>query len=211
MRLLLLVSRPFLLALTLVLLTGCDPIIRTYGGYGTVEAHQAQIRLAVENFEAAHARNRADLTRLSQMAAANPSLGRTAEGMAQLVNEQDLAVQHHRARLDELAREGDYRKLNRAYGALITEHQMFADRYAALVGRVQMDTTRASYVGSVVEKARYFIVPPQYYRVNNRVRTPMLVGQAGTAPASPSFVTADTSAATTPDTTSAAADTTAQE
>lgn len=201
MRLPLSVTRAGLFTLALLLLTGCDPILRTYGGHGTVEAYHAQLQVAVDGFEASLARNRADLTRLSQEATGNPAVRDAAEAMARIVTEQELMATVHRARLDDLLEENDYRKLHNAYGAFTVEHQIMADRYSALVDGLVQDTTGYSYIESAVERSRYVVVPPQYYRVNNRVRTPALntipvpsATPAIAAPAPDTAAVADTAA-----------------
>lgn len=190
-----------LLALVL-LFTGCDSIIRTYGSHGNVEAHKAQMTLAVKDFEASLARNRADLTWLSRKATDDPSLARATEHMAALVSLQEAVLERQRQRLEELEETNDYRDLNNAYGAMITEQRMLADRYGELAaGVMQGKAAPASYVGSVVERARYAFVPPQYYRINNRQRAAGLSETAAPQwPEATPLAAPDPSGAALPDT-----------
>ncbi len=159
-----------LVLLASLLLMGCDPILRLYGDRGNVEAHQTQLVQALDGFEAALARNRADLQRLTTAAVANPALAPAAEGMAAVVALHEALLLQQRSHVAELVEEDDYRELNRGLGAIVTEQQMVADRYADIAMRLRAGNAPASYISSLEEAARYAFVPPQYYRTNNQAR-----------------------------------------
>ena len=82
------------------------------------------------------------------------------------------------AEADELVESGNYRELNRGYGAMITEHQILADRYYDL-GRA-MESCHARHAGhlgqieSTVVRSRYQIVPPHWLRRDYEARQPSL-------------------------------------
>ena len=186
-----------LVLLTSLLLMGCDPILRLYGDYGNVEAHHTQLVQALDGFEAALARNRADLVRLGAAAAGNPALAPAAEDLAAVVALHEALLLQQRAHVAELVDEDDYRELNRGLGAIVSEQQMVADRYADIAMRLRAGNAPASYISSLEEAARYAFVPPQYYRTNNQVRAVTL--DFSNAPAGAPTVTppADSLAAST--------------
>ncbi len=187
----------------LLLLTGCDPILRFYGDdYGNTEEHQEQIRILVADLDASLQRNQADLARLVQAASLDPALRPYAEQMALLVATQEAVLAEQREWVAGIEDEDDYRELNRHYGAFITQQQMIQDRYVDIARRMEGDARVSSYVDFAVSESRYALMPPQYTRIANRMHTPSLPLRVVAAPVVPGVVSMpDTTATMPPDTT----------
>jgi hypothetical protein len=172
-----------LAALTLLLsLTGCDPIIRMYGdwrlndGYDTEEAHREQIADLVEDYAAQTLRTQAAVSQLALAAEQDGRLAPVAARAVLLAEMQEALLAEHTLEAAELIEDGDYRELNRGYGAMITEHAILNDRFYDLGRSLEAfsDSVDIGQIESIVVRSRYQIIPPEYLRNDYAARQPSL-------------------------------------
>lgn len=155
------------LALFCLALTGC----RTYGERGNVEATYAEIVRANAVLERTIQTSQAEALAIERAARADARLAPVARAYGELLREQAAALALGRRSAEQLDGSGDYRKLNQAYGAIITEHQKLGDRYAGLVALASGTPNTTTYLAGEVADSRYYVVPPQYYAIANRNRS----------------------------------------
>lgn len=168
------VRRISLVSLLVVLLvTGC----RTYGGYGTEEETHQQIKVANRQFADELERARADLNLLESAASGNGALQPLLRRYDSLVTVHETMLAGHRAIAENLEGSGDYRELNRAYGAIITDGRLHQDQYqrviADVVATVSGDST-FMLAEAIPPENRYFVAPIFYQQVRYRDSRPSM-------------------------------------
>ena len=155
---------PVLCVLLLVgLLTGC----RTYGGYGSEEAAIEEMAQAVDNYEDMLVRAEAVLAGLREAEGENVEMGLLAERFAAVVTGHAVLLEEQKEYVAVLAGSGDYRKISRVLGAVISEQKMTARQYTEVLerGLTAPDTTAQLVRASIDPLGRYYVIPPYYERV----------------------------------------------
>ncbi len=159
----------FIAAFVLVVTSGC----RTYGQYGNTEAIPAQMQRAVQQFADDLARAESDILALSEAAAQNAALQPAESAYRDLIAKHQTFLEAHRAIAAEYEDGGDYRALNREYGAIISEQRLVATRYAELHARVRRVVNGQSPAPEATMESRYVVNPAFYTRAQNRQRLSM--------------------------------------
>lgn len=190
------VRRPLVLAVALGALTlgGC----RTYGAYDSDDRTYAALQQAVTLFAQQATRTRADASALVAAARTDAALAPWATELEGLLAAEDSVVARQRRRLAALDGEGDYRTLNRAYGAVLSEQAEVRDRYVALVDRVAGQPDSTTYPEAVVNDSRYVVVPPAYERIARANTVVSMARALAAARALPRPTPADSTAAPLP-------------
>jgi hypothetical protein len=165
-----------------LLASGC----RTYGAYDNEEKTLNEIRRSTTLFAADYEKAQGNLNTLEAVAASNDQFNPFVESYAAVVGVHEAVLQEHQILAEEAeANDGDYRLLNRTYGAIISDQQVVRDRYTALLADMQhaVDST-AGYM--VLEEGRFQVAPQFYDRIAHanarRSMTDILaMARAGTA------------------------------
>ena len=150
--------------LLLVVLSGC----RTYGGYGTTEEIPRQMQQAVQQFADELARAESDVQALSAAVAQNSALEPFESQYRDVIAKHEEFLEHHRAIAEQFQDGGDYRALNRNYGAIISEQRLIETRYNELHARIQRIVSGQPDRAVQQLKSRYVVNPSYYGRVQNR-------------------------------------------
>jgi hypothetical protein len=159
----------FIAAVVLVVTSGC----RTYGQYGNTEAIPAQMQQAVQQFADDLERAESDILALSEATAQNAALQPAESAYRDLIAKHRTFLEAHRAIAAEYEDGGDYRALNREYGAIISEQRLVSTRYAELHARVRRVVTGQPPALAATPESRYVVNPAYYMRVQNRQRLSM--------------------------------------
>ncbi|HMB93532.1 MAG TPA: hypothetical protein VKP65_21950 [Rhodothermales bacterium] len=183
-----------------LLASGC----RTYGNYNNEEKTLDEIRRSNTLFEAEYEKAQGNLNTLTAAADANERLAPFATSYEAVVDVHEAVLQQHQILAEEAeSNDGDYRLLNRTYGAIISDQQVVRDRYEALLADMQhaVDSTAGF---TILEESRFQIAPQFYDRIahanaQRSLTDIMAMARTGT----PAPLPVETPEASTPDTTAA--------
>lgn len=154
----LLPSSAWTLLAVVLLASGC----RTYGAYDNEAKLLDEIRRANILFAEDYERAQGNLTTLKATAASNDRLASFVEPFGEVVEVQEAILDQHRMMAEDAeANDGNYRLLNRTYGAIISDQAIISDRYVALLAEMQHTVDSTS--GFVVPEEGRFQVAPQFY------------------------------------------------
>lgn len=144
------------IVITLLFPLGC----RTYGGYGSVDANNEQLRVVVASFSSSASAAVRDADRLAGIPGIDA--GYVESFRATAANHTEAAERV----AAELEADSDltYRAASRKLGAVVSEQRQFSDQYQSIL-RAILNTPG---VPSAERVSRYPVVPAAYFRAAQR-------------------------------------------
>lgn len=147
------------LVFTLLVPLGC----RTYGGYGSVDANNEQLRAVAQSFVASASAAERDADRLAAISGLD---ARYVNAFRAVATQHADAAARIAGELEEDASFG-YRGASRKLGAVVSEQRQFSDQYQSILRAIIDD----SGMPSAERTARYQVVPASYFRAAQRTIT----------------------------------------
>lgn len=149
--------------LGLVLLVGSMAGCRTYGGYGSEEALYRQMQRASAEFSQELEQMRLERPALEQQLGARPDGPRLTDHLNATMSLHEELIERHSNMIEELGEGSSHRTLRRAYGAMITDHELVRGSYR----RARQTATRGDSADTTdVMRMPYQVVPTFYHRAS---------------------------------------------